>query len=224
VNPTGQQTREQELEDEIELLRARLDGLETELVEVQRKGQQGRGRVAGSSLLARSPAHRSQRNDAPAWRQRGANRPESDPERLLDAEPRKAPSPGTMSGGRSACIGGDSGQGRRALPWTSCSRPWPVRASTRRSSSIRGSHDNSREIARSAGGGADRDSGPRTSHTDPPATSEQNERREELICFPHAGRNTLSRLARGIPGGVRARRARRSRLRASSPACRHDAR
>jgi hypothetical protein len=35
VNPTGQQTREQELEDEIERLRERLDGLETELVEVQ---------------------------------------------------------------------------------------------------------------------------------------------------------------------------------------------
>ena len=35
MNPTGQQTREQELEFEIEGLRARLDGLETELVEVQ---------------------------------------------------------------------------------------------------------------------------------------------------------------------------------------------
>jgi hypothetical protein len=37
VNPTSQQTREHELEDEIERLRARLDGLETELVEVQRR-------------------------------------------------------------------------------------------------------------------------------------------------------------------------------------------
>jgi hypothetical protein len=35
MNPTGQQTREQELEFEIERLRARLDGLETELIEVQ---------------------------------------------------------------------------------------------------------------------------------------------------------------------------------------------
>jgi hypothetical protein len=35
VNPTSQQTREQELEGEIERLRTRLDGLETELVEVQ---------------------------------------------------------------------------------------------------------------------------------------------------------------------------------------------
>jgi septal ring factor EnvC (AmiA/AmiB activator) len=37
VNPTDQQTREQELEDEIERLRTRLDGLEAELVEVQRR-------------------------------------------------------------------------------------------------------------------------------------------------------------------------------------------
>jgi septal ring factor EnvC (AmiA/AmiB activator) len=37
VNPTGQQTREQELEDEIEHLRTRLDSLEAELVEVQRR-------------------------------------------------------------------------------------------------------------------------------------------------------------------------------------------
>jgi hypothetical protein len=35
MNPTGQQTREQELEGEIEGLRTRVAGLETELVEVQ---------------------------------------------------------------------------------------------------------------------------------------------------------------------------------------------
>jgi hypothetical protein len=35
MNPTSQQTREQELEGEIERLRTRLDSLESELVEVQ---------------------------------------------------------------------------------------------------------------------------------------------------------------------------------------------
>jgi hypothetical protein len=35
MNPTGQETREQELEGEIEGLRTRVAGLETELVEVQ---------------------------------------------------------------------------------------------------------------------------------------------------------------------------------------------
>jgi hypothetical protein len=37
VNPTDQQTREQELEGEVERLRARLDSLEEELVDVQRR-------------------------------------------------------------------------------------------------------------------------------------------------------------------------------------------
>jgi hypothetical protein len=35
MNPTGQETRERELEGEIERLRTRVAGLETELVEVQ---------------------------------------------------------------------------------------------------------------------------------------------------------------------------------------------
>ncbi len=66
------ESRQRELEAEIERLRARVAALEAELVEVQARANAAVAAVAGARLLARPLAHRPQRADATPGRQRVA--------------------------------------------------------------------------------------------------------------------------------------------------------